>query len=150
MKTYKITVNGRTYEVAVEESNASAGTAPVATVVSAAAEPSGAPAPPAATAPVTPAPVPVQTTVEAPQEEKKEAKPAPVLKGDVMKAPMPGTILSVKVKVGDPVKKGTVLCILEAMKMENEIQSGQEGIVTGVNVQAGQSVNAGDSLLSIG
>lgn len=143
MRTYKITVNGRTYEVSVEES---AGvTAPVAEAVSA----NPAPAPSPAPAP-TPAPAPAPTPAPAPAVETKPTAPAgDQLTGEVMKAPMPGTILSVKVKVGDQVKKGTVLCILEAMKMENEIQSGRDGVITGISVSAGQSVNAGDPMLSM-
>lgn len=87
MRTYKITVNGRTYEVSVEES---AGvTAPVAEAVSA----NPAPAP-------SPAPAPAPTPAPAPAVETKPTAPAgDQLTGEVMKAPMPGTILSVKVKV---------------------------------------------------
>ena len=62
---------------------------------------------------------------------------------------MPGTILKVNVKAGDSVKKGDVLCILEAMKMENEIMSDFDGTVAGVNVSAGESVQAEAVLLSL-
>ena len=62
---------------------------------------------------------------------------------------MPGTILDVKVKVGDAVKKGQVLMILEAMKMENEIMAGCDGTVTSINVQNGQSVENGTPLCTI-
>jgi glutaconyl-CoA/methylmalonyl-CoA decarboxylase subunit gamma len=65
-------------------------------------------------------------------------------------APMPGTILSVKVKAGDTVKKGQVLCILEAMKMENEIMTGADGVVSSVAINAGDSVNTGQVLFIIG
>ncbi|MBR6186025.1 MAG: biotin/lipoyl-binding protein, partial [Clostridia bacterium] len=61
--------------------------------------------------------------------------------------PMPGTILEVKVQQGASVKKGDVLCILEAMKMENEIQAAQDGTVAQVNVAKGASVNSGDVLV---
>ena len=60
---------------------------------------------------------------------------------------MPGTILDVRVKTGDAVKKGDVLCILEAMKMENEIMAPSDGTVAQVVTQKGASVNAGDLLL---
>lgn len=75
----------------------------------------------------------------------------PVAKGDgeQVTSPMPGTILDVKVKVGDSVKKGQVLAILEAMKMENEIMAGADGTVTAVAVSKGSSVQTGDMLLTI-
>ena len=62
---------------------------------------------------------------------------------------MPGTILDVKVKVGDSVKYGDVLLILEAMKMENEIYAPSDGVVASVNVSAGAAVNAGDVLVTL-
>ena len=65
-------------------------------------------------------------------------------------APMPGVIIDVNVNTGDTVKRGDILLILEAMKMENEIVSPVDGKITSVNVSKGASVNAGDVLLSIG
>jgi glutaconyl-CoA/methylmalonyl-CoA decarboxylase subunit gamma len=64
-------------------------------------------------------------------------------------APMPGTVLSINVKVGESIKKGQVLLILEAMKMENEITASVDGSITSVNVNEGASVNTGDVLVSI-
>ncbi|QSZ27216.1 biotin/lipoyl-binding protein [Aceticella autotrophica] len=64
-------------------------------------------------------------------------------------APMPGTILDIKVKEGQPVKKGDVLLILEAMKMENEIAASFDGIIASINVSKGTSVNTGDALVTI-
>ena len=64
-------------------------------------------------------------------------------------APMPGTIVAVNVTVGQKVEKGTVLCLLEAMKMENEIMAPEGGTVTGVATSKGASVNAGDILITI-
>ena len=64
-------------------------------------------------------------------------------------APMPGTILSVDVEVGDVVEPGQVLCVLEAMKMKNPIRAPQGGTVSGVHVTAGQSVAFGDLLVSL-
>jgi len=61
---------------------------------------------------------------------------------------MPGTILSVVVKAGQSVRKGEVLLILEAMKMENEIVAHHDGVIAGVYVQKGSVVNAGDPLVS--
>lgn len=67
----------------------------------------------------------------------------------VIKAPMPGTIVNVLVKQGDNVKKGQVIAILEAMKMENEIVSPTDGSVEIISVDKGQNVSLGDSLLKI-
>lgn len=72
---------------------------------------------------------------------------APVAGGEPVKAPMPGNILDVKVKVGDTVKAGTVLCVLEAMKMENEIPAPKDGKVAQVVVTKGATVGAGDTLV---
>ena len=70
--------------------------------------------------------------------------------GAVVASPMPGKILSVKVTVGQVVKRGDVLMILEAMKMENEIQSPADGMVSAIAVEAGHTVEAGAALASIG
>ena len=79
------------------------------------------------------------------------AAPAPVLTGagDVVPAPMPGTILKVAVEKGQAVKEGQLLVILEAMKMENEILSPKNGTITQVLVQQGVTVNTGDPLVMI-
>ena len=69
--------------------------------------------------------------------------------GEAISSPMPGTILDVKVNVGDSVKKGQVLMILEAMKMENEIMAGTDGVVTSIGVTKGASVQTGDALCTI-
>ena len=120
MKKFSIKVNGVAYEVEVEDLGGSV-----------------APAAPAA-APAAPAPAP------APQQA-----PTPVAAGGkTVVAPMPGTIVSMKVNVGDKVTKDTVVAILEAMKMENEIFAGVDGTVVSVNT-AGASVNTGDVIASI-
>ena len=67
----------------------------------------------------------------------------------VVSAPMPGNILDVKVAAGASVKAGDVLCILEAMKMENEIVAPQDGTVASINVHKGDTVNSGDTLVSM-
>lgn len=79
------------------------------------------------------------------------AKPAaaPVGAGTKVNAPMPGTILDVKVQAGQSVKRGQVLVILEAMKMENEIQAPCDGKITGVNVRKGDSVETAALLCTI-
>lgn len=125
MKNYNVTVNGVTYTVTVEEIAEGAVAAPAA-----------APAPtPVAAAPVAaPAPAP---------------KAAPAAAGEAVKAPMPGTILKMNVKVGDKVEKDSLVCILEAMKMENEIFSPVSGTVTAVNAPQGATVNSGDAIVTI-
>ena len=117
MKNYRVTVNGVAYDVVVEE--VSAGTVPAAPVAPA-AKPTPAPAP--------------------------KAVPAGNASANAVKAPMPGTILKVNVQPGDSVKKGTVLCILEAMKMENEIMAPADGTVATVEVTPGTTV-ATDAVL---
>lgn len=89
-------------------------------------------------------------TMSAPAAAPKAAPaPAGAGAGAQVKAPMPGTILDVKVQAGQAVKKGDVLIILEAMKMENEICAPSDGKVTGVNVRKGDSVETQALLCTI-
>ena len=90
-----------------------------------------------------PAAAPVAAPKSAP---KAAAAPAGAVK---VNAPMPGTILKVNFAAGDTVKKGDILCILEAMKMENEILAPNDGKVASVNVKKGDSVTAGTLLVSL-
>lgn len=125
MKQFHVTVNGKSYDVTVEE--VGAGSAPVA----------AAPAPVAA--PAAPAPAPA-------------AAPAPKAaagNGEKVVAPMPGTILEVKASNGASVKKGDVLFILEAMKMENDIVAPCDGTVSSVLVNKGDTVGTNDALATI-
>ena len=78
---------------------------------------------------------------------RQPAATGAVLQGSPVTSPMPGTILAVNVKVGETVKKGQVLCILEAMKMENEIMAPGEAVVASIEVSAGDSVNTGQVLI---
>ena len=119
MKRFNVTVNGVSYDVVVEEIGGAA-SAPVATP---------APAPAAAPAP--------------------KAAPAGTAGAVAVKAPMPGTIMKVNVTPGQAVKKGDVLCVLEAMKMENDISAPQDGTVASVNVQKGASVQSEDVLVTL-
>jgi biotin carboxyl carrier protein len=121
MKRYNITVNGVAYDVSVEEAdgNVQAQSAP------------------AVTAPVQAAPVQAAPT----------AKPA-VTGGTPIKAPMPGTIVDVKIAAGKAVKRGDVILVLEAMKMENDIVAPQDGTLASVNVNKGESV-AADAVLAV-
>ena len=131
---YKVTLNGRTYEVEVEAGKAMLLDEYEAIVPSA----------PAA-APVAAAPAaPVAAPAAAP------AAPAATAAGEAVTAPMPGTILKVNVQNGQAVKEGDLLCVLEAMKMENEIMAPKDGTVTQVLVQKGSTVDTGAPLVVIG
>lgn len=112
MKTYKVTVNGTAYEVTLE----------VVDKASVNTAP--------AAAPVTAAPAAAPVSAPA------------AAGGETVKSPMPGNILSVNVNNGDSVKKGQVLLILEAMKMENEIMAPCDGVVSNI-VTKGSSVETG-------
>jgi len=137
MRKFVINVNGNKYEVEVEE------------VGGVSSQPAYTAAP---AAPVAPA---AQAAPAAPATQKPDAAPvqAPVAAGAAgavkITAPMPGTILDVKVKVGDTVKRGDILVILEAMKMENEIVAPQDGTIASVNISKGSSVNSGELIISM-
>ena len=119
MKKYRVNVNGTVYDITLEVLEGEAAKAP-------------APAPAAAPAASAPAPA-----------------AAPAAGSKSIDAPMPGNIISVNVKPGQAVKKGDVLLILEAMKMENEIMAPADGTVAAVNVAAGQTVQSGQQLLTL-
>ncbi len=131
---YKVTLNGRTYEVEVE-----AGKAMLLDEYE-------------AVAPAAPAPAASPAAAPAPTPAPAAAPAAPVVtgSGDAVNAPRPGTIVKVNVAVGDTVKSGTVLCVLEAMKMENEIMAPKDGSVTQVLVSKGSKVDTGAPLVVIG
>ena len=126
MRKFNVTVNGTVYEVEVEEVAAGAVSAPKAA----------------------PAPAPVAAPKAAPAPAAAPA--ATGAAGAVaIKAPMPGTILDVKVSVGASVKKGDIVAVLEAMKMENEIFAPQDGTIASVNVTKGATVAADQLLVSM-
>ena len=125
MKTYNITVNGTTYVVNVEEVTGVAAPAPVA-----------APAAPAA-------------PVAAPAPKAAPAAPKANAGAVAVKAPMPGNIMKINVKAGDAVKKGDVLVVLEAMKMENDICAPADGTVASVEVSQGATVETDATLVTL-
>jgi len=134
MKHYRITVNGKSYDVTVEELGASR-YAPATAAV------------PAASGASTPAPAPDA----APQPAQAQSATVPANGGSTItvKAPMPGTVIAFKVIVGQQVKRGDVLLLLEAMKMENEIVAPQDGTVVALRVPASAAVNTGDALVDL-
>lgn len=121
MKNYIVTVNGVSYEVSVEEVGESSA----------------------------PAAAPVKAQAPAPKKAAPK-KAASNAAGSVnVSAPMPGKIISVKQSVGASVKKGEVILVLEAMKMENEIVAPQDGTIATINVAAGDAVEAGNVLATM-
>jgi glutaconyl-CoA/methylmalonyl-CoA decarboxylase subunit gamma len=136
MKKYKVYVNGEPFEVVVEEEN---GNKTIST----------------ATAQETQKPIQV-----VPQDDKvvkpiaasaPASKPQTKAAGNEssVSAPMPGSVLDVKVKVGDKINEGDVLLILEAMKMENEVTAPTSGAIKSINVAVGSTVNTGDTMIVI-
>jgi len=132
MKKFNVKVNGKSYAVEVEEDVAGQGEFTYAKQV------------------------PVQQQSLASQQAPQQA-PAPVqqapsvsVSGELMTAPMPGTILDIKVTEGQTVKAGDLILILEAMKMENEIVSSKDGLVNKIHTSKSATVSTGDPLVTIG
>ena len=131
MSKYRITLEGKTYEMDVVLIGEGGAVKPVAK-----AAPASAPAQPAVSAPVA-------TTAAPAQQTQKE-----VSSGSVV-APMPGTVIKIVKNVGDEVKAGELVLILEAMKMENEISAPVSGTLSAINCTAGGTVNGGDVLFEV-
>lgn len=127
MKKYNISVNGQTYEVEVEEVSSTGVSTSAPKVQSA----------------------PAEKTTSTPAPKAAKATATGETGSETIVAPMPGTMLDVKVSVGQEVSQGDVLCVLEAMKMENDIVAPRDGKVASVNAPKGASVNAGDVLVSL-
>ena len=142
MKEYKFKINGNDYTVAI---NSIEGNIADVTVNGAAykVEMENAPAVAAVPAPVSAAPAsPAAVPAAAPA-------PAPAGAAKVIEAPLPGVIIEVSVKEGQAVKAGQKVAVLEAMKMENEIQAECDGTVTAIHVAKGDQVVEGSKLISI-
>ena len=125
MKTYNITVNGKTYLVNVEEVSGKQYNAPATPAVATS------PAPEKESA------APVSSQKDVPFGAKK------------ITAPLPGTVIKICVNLGDTVKKGAVLCLIEAMKMENEVVCPFDGTIASVNVSKGAGISTGDVLFTV-
>ena len=139
MKKYIVRVDGKAYDVEVETVKEGDALKPVAKVT------------PMPTPEAKPEPVPTAKPVPAPP---REPAPAPVSKPssvseNTIPAPMAGTIIRILVKAGDLVKKGDVLLVLEAMKMENDVMASADGKIKSVDVAEGATINAGDILITL-
>lgn len=153
MKDYALKINGQNYNVQIDEVNENSTVAHVTvngtpyeveiggTSAATASKPQVAPAPREANSgmitPATAAPAP------------KPAAAAPAAGGAAVKCPLPGTVLAIKVAVGDSVTAGQTLVVLEAMKMENNIDADRAGVVKQILVQQGATVMEGDNLIVI-
>lgn len=132
MKKFKVTVNGKAYEVEVEEMGGAPAAAPAPQAAAA----------PASAAPAAPAPAPAAT-------------PAPAVGGPIpegaitVKAPMPGKISALKAEAGKAVKRGDIILVLEAMKMQNDITATADGTLHEIRVNPGDNVKTGDVLAVI-
>jgi putative acetyl-coA carboxylase biotin carboxyl carrier protein subunit len=135
MKKFKVTVNGKSYEVDVEELGTAAPAAPVT--------PASAPV-----AAASPAPTPVPAASAASSATQAAPKGPIPDSAVVVKAPMPGKISAIKQENGS-VTRGSVILVLEAMKMQNDIPAPQDGTLTEVRVAVGDNVKTGDVLAVI-
>ncbi len=127
MKRFNVTVNGVAYDVTIEEVGAAA---------------------PAAVAPVAPAAAPAPVATPAPVAAPAPA-PAAAAGSVEVKAPLQGSVMKVLVKPGDSVKKGSPVCVIEALKMENDVPAPADGVVASVLVKSGDSVKTDEVLLTL-
>lgn len=161
MKEYKYKINGNEYSVAIIDLEGDKAAVEVngvsyqvdiltegytAPAPRPAAKPAAAPAPAPAAAPAAPAPAPQPIAPAAPAAEPA----APVGKGTAVQSPLPGVILDIKVAVGDQVKAGQTVAILEAMKMENNINAECDGVITAIKVSKGDNILEGSDIVIIG
>ncbi len=160
MKEYKYSINGNEYTVAVIDLDGNTAAVEVngtsykvdilGEELNITPRPAAKPA-----APVTPAPQPqAAAPVAQPAPVEQPAAPAPTAQpagnGKPILSPLPGVILDLKVNVGDQVKAGQTVAVLEAMKMENNINAEHDGVVTAIKVNKGDSILEGAEILLIG
>ena len=163
MKEYKYKINGNEYSVAIIDLEGDKAAVEVngvsyqvdiltegytAPAPRPAAKPA-APAPAPAAAPAAPAPAPQPIAPAAPAAPAAEPA-APAGKGTAVQSPLPGVILDIKVAVGDQVKAGQTVAILEAMKMENNINAECDGVITAIKVAKGDNILEGSDIVIIG
>lgn len=135
MKKFKVTVNGKAYEVEVEEMGGA---------------PAAAPVPQVAAAPAPAAPAPTPAAAPAPAATPAPAVGGPIPEGAItVKAPMPGKISALKAEAGKAVKRGDIILVLEAMKMQNDITATADGTLHEIRVNPGDNVKTGDVLAVI-
>ena len=161
MKEYKYKINGNEYSVAIIDLEGDKAAVEVngvsyqvdiltegytAPAPRPAAKPAAAPAPAPAAAPAAPAPAPQPIAPAAPAAEPA----APAGNGTAVQSPLPGVILDIKVAVGDQVKAGQTVAILEAMKMENNINAECDGVITAIKVSKGDNILEGSDIVIIG
>ena len=161
MKEYKYKINGNEYSVAIIDLEGDKAAVEVngvsyqvdiltegytAPAPRPAAKPAAAPAPAPAGAPAAPAPAPQPIAPAAPAAEPA----APAGKGTAVQSPLPGVILDIKVAVGDQVKAGQTVAILEAMKMENNINAECDGVIAAIKVAKGDNILEGSDIVIIG
>ena len=145
MKEYKYKINGNLYNVVIgdiEENIAHVEVNGTHYTVEMEKKPKAAPAP-------KPVVRPAAKPAAAPAAAAPVARPAAGGAKSGVKSPLPGVILDIKVNVGDEVKKGQTLIILEAMKMENSINADKDGKIAAINVSKGESVLEGTDLIII-
>ena len=147
MKQYKFKINGNDYNVAINSTNGNLADVTGNGVSYQVEMENAMPAAPAA------APVQAAPQVSAPAPQPAAAAPAPAAQpageGKAVTSPLPGVIIEVSVKEGDTVAAGQKVAVLEAMKMENEIQAEKAGVVTKIHVSKGDSVLEGASIVTI-
>ena len=157
MKEYKYKINGNEYSVAIIDLEGDKAAVEVNGVsyqvdiltegyTAPAPRPAAKPAAAPAAAPVAPAPAPQPIAPAAPAAEPA----APAGKGTAVQSPLPGVILDIKVAVGDQVKAGQTVAILEAMKMENNINAECDGVITAIKVSKGDNILEGSDIVIIG
>lgn len=146
MKQYRFKINGNQYNVDINSVEGNIASVSV-NGTSYQVELEDAPAAPVQA-------VPVQTSVITPAAAPAQAAPAPKPAasgaGKPVTSPLPGVIIAVKVNVGDSVKAGQEVAVLEAMKMENSIEAVQDGTVTAIHVVKGDSILEGAAIVTIG